>query len=276
NAIQNPEIGLMVFDKDLQEIFIFNNDGWKQGTLSKLPLNIFGSSQNPILKVNNILNLSNFNGLTALFEFTGISGNAIQANTNNGIGVVGQSFTDGTGIQGMSNSGYGGVLVSNSGFGLLVRSDSRTAITADNNNSNQPTVIITNRYSIDNQTSAVGLEMYGDLKLMGNSKVVLEANQYPIFLNYWTNAGQDYNDCKFYKTKENIVHLEGILSVTDQQNFTNHIFTLPIGYRPAKNSIFTASTAAGLAQIFINSNGEVRISGSIYLPSLDGISFRVD
>lgn len=275
NAIASPSIGLMVFDTDFQEIFINNTDGWKQGTISKLPLEIIGSNQNPLLKVKNTLSQQNYQGLTALFEYSGENGNAIQANVFNGIGVSSRSFTGGTGIMGTSNSGYGGFFESPYGFGILGRSGLRSAIIAENNNSNEPTMRIVNLFSINNQISKVGLEMFGDLKLMEKSKIILEPYQYPILLNDWYNqSGSEWNIAKYYKDKQGIVNLEGVLTGLGANNL---LFILPEGYRPLRRSLFTVVTASGWGRVDIFANGEVKLmSGTFQQISLDGISFRVD
>ena len=75
-----------------------------------------------------------------------------------------------------------------------------------------------------------------------------------------------------------IVHLEGLI-----KNGTNAatIFTLPLGFRPPADLIFTAQAASGFARVDVYATGVVMTNGyfaggtNAYV-SLSGISFRVN
>lgn len=273
NAIQNPEIGLMVFDKDFQEIFVYNSDGWKQGTMSKLPLDIIVNNSFNVLRItNNTLGISpsGYNTSAEFIHNTDFGIALYAKSTKNNYSIIARNTANGTAIVGDSEDGLGGIFQSKNNVGLTASSQNSYSFNAFNNNEFTPTVLITNKkYNLNN--NSIALEMQGNLQI--NGRVILESYQYPTLVNSWINEGEEWNLGKFYKDKQGIVHLEGVLSY----GTSNLIFNLPIGYRPSKRCIFTISTASGIGRVDIFPNGNVELmSGQHLLLSLDGISFRVD
>ncbi len=163
NAIQNPEIGLMVFDKDLQEIFIFNSDGWKQGTMSKLPLELTGNKLN-ILKVINTKTDSYPTGSTAAeFKTNDILGIAIKAESSSNLPTIDARNNSGTAIEAVSNFGLAGAFSSNTGTAILGTTGNNNAISGSNNSNTIPTAKFTN-----NGTGRA-LELIGNASIKANS-----------------------------------------------------------------------------------------------------------
>ncbi len=80
----------------------------------------------------------------------------------------------------------------------------------------------------------------------------------------------------YYKDTDGIVHVEGrIKNGTVAANTL--LFTLPVGFRPAFTEYFLVTRNGGVANIYIETDGEVRdLGGSLNATwsSLNGISFR--
>lgn len=97
----------------------------------------------------------------------------------------------------------------------------------------------------------------------------------PAFVNGWDNFNPDaYNTLGFYKDARGIVHLKGFISRSSTTG--NTIFSLPPGYRPAKQELF--ASAQGANYIFTSTSqggGGVAVSPSnATSANLDGITFR--
>ena len=193
NTIQNPEIDLMVFDKDLQEIFIYNSDGWKQGTLSKLPLNINTGTIARPFSVENSYSVYPPIEVSAAgyFKHTGSFGNAIYAinsgnaptikvENNGGSGIEASSngfgfggyfssingtaiggYTSGTGegISVISKTGKGGSFKSDSGIGIYGETKNNYGLYVTNNSFLYPTARFINNGSSD------AVQIIGSLKI---------------------------------------------------------------------------------------------------------------
>lgn len=100
----------------------------------------------------------------------------------------------------------------------------------------------------------------------------VEAFNAPGLLNSWANFGGAYNPAGYYKDKQGIVHLRGLLA---SGIIGSSAFTLPVGYRPANTEMFpTVSNGAfGVARV-LNTGDVVPFSGSNAFFSLDGITFK--
>jgi len=96
----------------------------------------------------------------------------------------------------------------------------------------------------------------------------------PAFQNSWVNFGSPYTTAAFYKDSFNRIHLKGVVK---SGTVDTTIFTLPVGYRPAKEGIFSAN-GGGITHVRLDistTGGVGTISSSINSDiSLDGISFR--
>jgi hypothetical protein len=167
NAIQNPEIGLMVFDKDSQEIFIYNSDGWKQGTLSKLPLILSSGNFNNILKVTNTKANSYPDGSTAAeFINNDILGTAVSAKSSGNLPTIDARNTSGTAIYGESSgTGNGGIFSSISGAGVIGSTQNNNAFVGTNNSETLPTAKFTN------SGNGRALELIGGANITSNNSL---------------------------------------------------------------------------------------------------------
>ena len=90
----------------------------------------------------------------------------------------------------------------------------------------------------------------------------------------WAHYGAPYNAPGYYKDVLGIVHLRGLLS---SSGATTVIFTLPVGYRPSAQFLFSSIGNSALARIDVDTNGQVLYqlpAGSTPWVSIDGISFR--
>lgn len=95
----------------------------------------------------------------------------------------------------------------------------------------------------------------------------------------WVNYGAaSFNAASFYKDPWGIVHVRGLV----KQNQTGivppgcpTIFTLPAGYRPAREEIFatTSNDAFGSARVLTNGAVNMVVGNGAWI-SLDGISFK--
>ncbi|CAL2079026.1 hypothetical protein [Tenacibaculum sp. 190524A02b] len=112
----------------------------------------------------------------------------------------------------------------------------------------------------------------------------LEAVSSPTFgagwQNYSVSHGNGFEDARYY-IDNGRVYLGGLVRKTSGINAGEVILTLPIGYRPQKQRIFTVSTEAGIVRVDVAANGNVIFnapahSGGQNWVSLEGISFRVD
>jgi hypothetical protein len=95
----------------------------------------------------------------------------------------------------------------------------------------------------------------------------------PPFAPTWENLPEGAVAAAFYKDREGVVHLQGIVGGDGTQEV---VFTLPPAYRPAHTQAFPALGNGGvLALINVGSSGEV-ISSDEDLVNLNGITFRAE
>lgn len=89
--------------------------------------------------------------------------------------------------------------------------------------------------------------------------------------NGWTNYGGSYVDAFYWKDKNGVVHLCGLINGSG----SGTMFTLPAGYRPRETEIHTSTLSGNLGRIDIYNNGNVNHNGagSGWL-TLSGISFK--
>jgi hypothetical protein len=100
----------------------------------------------------------------------------------------------------------------------------------------------------------------------------------PGFENGWTNFGPAlYDTAAFYKDPLGVVHLKG----TVKDGIIGTIFTLPVGYRPAKSQFFAIPANNAFGDVLVRglseggAAGRVQFNaGSTAFASLDGVSFR--
>jgi hypothetical protein len=115
------------------------------------------------------------------------------------------------------------------------------------------------------------------------------ATDEPAFLNGWTNFGSSHVPVGFWKDREGVVHLQGLLS-TSGKTGASVLFQLPAEYRPCgtptiaggfgSNLIFGTQSGSGAARIdvFGQGGGAGNVVAEVYTTnshlSLSGISFR--
>jgi hypothetical protein len=167
NAIASPAAGLMVYDTDNKNLWLFNGNDWNKsssdpGNAASLPIDTAGVFNKAISIVNNSTNdtantiqLLNKTG-SALYAFSD-SGIAVRGytrqfqsagvqggnwNTNGGYGVSGFAGANGTGVYGTvsgagtgvfgynSSSGYGTRGLSETGVGVYGKSNGSNAYTS--------------------------------------------------------------------------------------------------------------------------------------------------
>ncbi|CAL2080506.1 hypothetical protein [Tenacibaculum sp. 190524A05c] len=112
----------------------------------------------------------------------------------------------------------------------------------------------------------------------------LEAVSSPTFGSGWQNYsvihGNGFEDARYY-VDNGRVYLGGLIRKTSVITSGEVMITLPVGYRPQKQRIFTVSTEAGIVRIDVAANGNVVFNGPSHnggqnWVSLDGVSFRID
>ncbi|MEI8206602.1 MAG: hypothetical protein WCG03_06970 [Kiritimatiellales bacterium] len=104
----------------------------------------------------------------------------------------------------------------------------------------------------------------------------------PTFLHAWVNYDATYNTAGYFRDKNGIVYLKGLVkSGAVSTGVTagvpdGAIFQLPVGYRPEKQQIRVVMTNANVeGRCDIDTNGYViAMEGSSSWFSLDGVTFR--
>ena len=96
----------------------------------------------------------------------------------------------------------------------------------------------------------------------------------PVFENGWINYSSAYNSAGFYKSMGR-VYLKGLIKTG---SVGNTAFTLPEGYRPEYENLFSvlSNGAAGRVDIFADGTVKPITPSNNTWVQLDGISFRVD
>lgn len=102
----------------------------------------------------------------------------------------------------------------------------------------------------------------------------------PSFENGWLNYGASWGDVRFRKHHDGLVELQGLARDGSQNS---SVFTLPVGYRPNQNLIFTTATydsTVGIGYTFrrldIGSDGSVKVNETEDWVTLSGIVFYAD
>jgi hypothetical protein len=131
--------------------------------------------------------------------------------------------------------------------------------------------------SFNQANQLVKLDAFGNLAISG--MVVSEPFINATLSNGWSNYGLGFATAAYYKDKQGIVHLKGLV-----KNGTGTIFTLPEGYRTLFSLRFNVLNSDAYGQINIigfngglTGIGEVNVvAGGNAFVSLNGISFRAD
>lgn len=94
----------------------------------------------------------------------------------------------------------------------------------------------------------------------------------PTFQGNWKDSSpQFFPEAAFYLDREGVVHLQGTV---ESNNTTELIFTLPPGYRPAKETVFPAVGNGGAPTYLVISPSGQLIAGDKSVMQLNGITFR--
>lgn len=114
-------------------------------------------------------------------------------------------------------------------------------------------------------------------QLDGKASKTLPSWSAPTLLNGWVNFGTPYAAAGYYKDDMGIVRLKGVIK---SGSTGLNIFTLPTGYRPAEQHIFSGVSNNGsyqLTRIDVHTDGTITMEagGNSYL-SLSNISFRAE
>lgn len=103
--------------------------------------------------------------------------------------------------------------------------------------------------------------------------LLIEAVQTPTFENSWVNFGGGNTNAGYWKDKQGMVHLQGMVK---SGTINTTIFTLPSEYRPSTNKYFTVNSNNAFGSVIVWSDGRVVPNvGSNVFVSLEGISFRL-
>jgi hypothetical protein len=125
-------------------------------------------------------------------------------------------------------------------------------------------------------TRRIRLWAESGLELVGS--ITQDAVLAPALVNNWQNFGAAYATAGYWKDKEGMVHLQGLISSGNASSGTT-LLNLPAGYRPSGGRlIFTVLTSGGMGRVDVNINGDViidNIPGNAWL-NLTGISFRTN
>lgn len=95
----------------------------------------------------------------------------------------------------------------------------------------------------------------------------------PTMLNSWVDYDTTFNTCQYYKDKDGVVHLKGLIK---NGTMRTTAFTLPAGYRPSRKYLIATMTSPNVVgRLDIDTSGNViPTTGSNAWFSLDNVSFR--
>lgn len=134
---------------------------------------------------------------------------------------------------------------------------------------------VSDNIGIGSTSPSEKLEVSGNIKLSG--RIIQESWIVPSLLNSWVNFNSGFEASVYYKDKEGVIHLKGVV----KSGTSRTILILPTGYRPINTRIMTVPSAysTGLVVGFIDikNNGEIKYTPNSTIPlwiSLNGIPFR--
>lgn len=117
--------------------------------------------------------------------------------------------------------------------------------------------------------------MYVDGKNLGSTSAILASPAVGVW-HYSQYAGDLFTYLKYWKTADNIVHLQGMAYMeAGYRNSGQKLFTLPVGYRPEGKSIFATYCTNGICRVEVHGNGDVFMNqgGTPDWVSISGIFF---
>jgi hypothetical protein len=118
----------------------------------------------------------------------------------------------------------------------------------------------------------MGIDASGNLFLLG--QIEEEGWTDATLQNSWAHYGSPFANAGFYKDKQGVVHLRGV--IRNGVTTTNTVlFTLPAGYRPPTRKLIATQSNGSEARFDIATNGDVLIQiGSSTWFSFENCSFR--
>lgn len=135
-------------------------------------------------------------------------------------------------------------------------------------------------------TTAPGevLEVKGNISLSGNmtlsGAIVQDDWIAPTLLNGWINYASGYNPAGYFRDKQGIVHLRGLVKMGTLVGAVANsiIFTLPLGFQPQYRELHAVQTNPNtIGRCDIDASGNVIcVQGNQGWFSLDGITFRAE
>lgn len=89
------------------------------------------------------------------------------------------------------------------------------------------------------------------------------------FYSGWSDLGGSYGPYYLRKDPSGVVHIGLVASNTSGGNKTNpsDLITLPVGFRPSKRVIITTLTSAGIAHLYVYTNGLVQTQAGPTIPN---------
>lgn len=154
----------------------------------------------------------------------------------------------------VSNAMVLGNFIVNVGIGTAVPTDKLHIVGTSGN---------TLRIEDGNQAAGKVLTSAADGSASWTDFTQQEAWQTVTFQNLWTNYGNGFATAQYFKDKQGIVHIKGLVT---SGTIGVPIFTLPVGYRPQETRMFTGWANGGSARFDVYSDGRVVI--------IDGAAFE--
>ncbi len=125
----------------------------------------------------------------------------------------------------------------------------------------------TGNLGLGTTTPAEKLDVQGNITLTG--EIIQNPWQNITLQNGWSNYGGGYATAQYYKDKEGVIHVKGLITGGTTAQGTV-VFTLPAGYRPTERRIMSAltySTTEGqVLRMDVLTNGDVIIFGTVASP----------
>ena len=105
-----------------------------------------------------------------------------------------------------------------------------------------------------------------------------EAWKTPSFVNGWVDYGSAFGSPGYYKDSLGNVHIRGLIKSGTSSTGTT-MFTLPVGYRPSLNYIFTCPKVGGdYYELRVLTSGAVAVGDRVASPTWSSIAvtFRAE